>query len=64
MGTARDLTLALGHLRAAQRLLRGAYALAALVPLGKAIRATERLLTTGRPVQPTLELEAPDGPSL
>ena len=55
-----DLAQALLHLHAAQRLLRGAYALRALAAVNKAIRWTDAALAHGRPVQPRLALEAPD----
>ena len=50
---------ALAHLRAAQRLLRGVYALHVLIHVNKAIRATERQIARDRPAQGSLlELEA------
>jgi hypothetical protein len=55
-----DLTRALEHLRAAQRLLRSALALRPLVAVARVIRLTEALLTLGQPAQPRLELEPPD----
>ena len=59
--TARQAALvqALQHLQTAHRLLRDAYALRAVAAVLKAIRAVEGALG-GRPVQPTLALEAPD----
>lgn len=59
-----DLTQALFHLQAAQRLLREALALRPLAAVNKAIRATEAVLSHNRPVQPRLALEAPDDLSL
>ena len=56
----QDLTQALLHLQAAQRLLRGAFALRAVAVVNKAIRAVEAALSQNRPVQPRLALEAPD----
>lgn len=53
-----ELTSALLHLQAAQRLLRGALALLPLALVNKAIRAVEGLLSQNRPVQPRLALEA------
>lgn len=53
-----ELTKALLHLQAAQRLLRGALALGPLTAVNKAIRATEAVLSQNRPVQPQLALEA------
>jgi hypothetical protein len=64
MSAPGDLWRALAHLRAAQRLLRGVYALEVLIPLNRAIRATERRLAANRPVQGALELEAPDAAAL
>jgi len=55
-----DLTRALEHLRAAQRLLRSALALRPLVSVARAIRMTEAALATGQPAQPLLDLEPPD----
>ena len=59
MTAPRDLWRAVQHLRAAQHLLRGVYALDVLVPLNKAIRLAERHLAADRPAQGTLALEAP-----
>lgn len=64
MTAAQDIERALQHLRAAQRLLRGVYALRALAPLNKAIAVADDLLRRGRPAQPPLAFEAPDQPTL
>ena len=60
--TARQYALvqALQHLQTAHRLIRETYALRPAVAVLKAIRAVEAALTTGRPAQPTLALEAPN----
>ena len=60
--TARQAALvqALQHLQTAHRLLRDAYALRAVAAVLKAIRTVEGVIRAGRPVQPTLALEAPD----
>lgn len=60
--TARQTALvqALFHLQTAHRLLRAAYALRAVVALLKVIRLVEVAVQQGRPVQPSLALEAPD----
>jgi len=63
MRRAADLTLALQHLHAAQRLLRAALALLPAVAVAKAIRATEVALAAGQAAQHTLPLEADDPPS-
>ena len=60
MAQQEDLTRALLHLEAAKRLLRGVFALRAVVAVGRAIRLTEALLSQQRPVQPRLALEADD----
>ena len=60
MSLAGDVGRALAHLRAAQRLLRAAYALDVLVHLNRAIRITEGRLTQNRPQQPPLAFEASD----
>jgi len=60
-----NLTRALEHLRAAQRLLRSALAFRPLLLVNRALIATELLLEGGLPAQPRLELEPPDaGPPL
>jgi hypothetical protein len=61
MAAPADLWRALAHLQAARRLLRELFALDALIPLNKAIAATERRLARDRPAQGALalELEAP-----
>jgi hypothetical protein len=64
MTAAHDLERALQHLRAAQRLLRGIYALRAIAPVNKAIAVCEDLLRRGRPAQPPLAFEAPDQPTV
>lgn len=55
-----DLTRALLHLEAARRLLRGVFALRAVVAVSRAIRLTEAVLSQPRPRQPRLALEADD----
>jgi len=55
-----ELTRALQHLTAAQRLLRGALALRASVAVAKAIRLTELVLAAGQAAQHPLPLEADD----
>lgn len=55
-----ELAVALLHLQAAQRLLRGALALLPAVAVAKAIRATEAALAAGQGAQHTLPLEADD----
>jgi hypothetical protein len=60
MGAGDDVWRALAHLRAAQRLLRAAYALDVLIPLNRAIRLAEARLARPRPTQPPLAFEAAD----
>jgi len=60
MTTPRDVWRALAHLRAAQRLLRAAYALDVLIHLNRAIRVAEGRLQQNRPAQPPLAFEAAD----
>jgi len=60
MGRQADLSIALQHLHAAQRLLRGALALLPAVAVAKAIRATDAALRAGQAAQDTLPLEADD----
>ena len=61
-----DVWRALQHLRAAQRLLRAAFALDVLIPLNRAIRVAEARLSRQRPAQPPLAFEAADvdGPAV
>ena len=61
MSTYGDVWQAVQHLRAAQRLLRGVYALDVLVPLNRAIRIAERRLVEDRPAQAPLAFEADAG---
>jgi hypothetical protein len=55
-----ELTRALQHLQAAQRLLRGALALRAAVAVAKAMQLTESVLAAGQAAQHALPLEADD----
>ena len=55
-----ELTRALQHLQAAQRLLRGALALRAAVAVAKAMQLTESVLAAGQAAQHPLPLEADD----